>query len=68
MKKGDRIKLSHEGLKLPKRPQTAPETWRGTVRGKGRSADLVTIVWDGRKDPSTYHKQFLEVITEGARA
>lgn len=59
--KGDRVKLSPEGLRL----QFHGRGYRhGTVLGFGI---YVRVRWDGNKSGSLYHPDFIAKIKEGAQ-
>jgi hypothetical protein len=76
MKKGDRVKLSAEGLRrlhpndahVPRRktgrmtkPSPAPAEWRGTARSRGR-LEIRSVKWDHLKTVDYYHESFIEVL------
>ncbi len=63
MNKGDRVKLSAEGLRIAIRPRTPAETWRGTIKGMGHRGNIV-VIWDGRKTPLTYCRDFIEKVSQ----
>lgn len=57
--KGDRVKLSAEGLE--RFPRLAERSW--TVIGFGRKSKTVWIRRDGKKHGECYHQDFLEKTT-----
>jgi hypothetical protein len=62
--KGDRVKLSDEGLaKLPRpnHPRTVDRTdRRGTVTQISKSGSAVYVLWDDRRTTEALHASFLE--------
>jgi len=71
MKKGDRVKLSAEGLTLFREWRgQRPADRRGTITNTCSEAPnmidgCVRVLWDGLKHPQTYGESFLEVIGMG---
>lgn len=61
-RKGDRVKLSAEGLAQWPKPEL-----RGTVIGQfTQRRGLVRLKWDGKKEPHSYAGRFIEKADDAA--
>jgi hypothetical protein len=59
-KKGDRVRLSAQGVRALGATSRFLDRL-GTVRSD-RDDNVITVLWDGNRSISRYHKDFLELV------